>query len=713
MLGQYLSRQDIETWISAPTSSRDGPGLITKLFISINEGMVLLYRVFPLEVEEAGSRQQCRNDIERFFLWGEGLSIIEGHLDEILAFSKELHIEVLSLLLHLGTAVLQGISRNWTTLNEDLGDQCDDLRNLLDTAEVMLHEADPEVNRDIELYTPSDPDTSAYSPTEIVEDVSIYVDCLLDLAPSLDNPALDVEASNYERPTHVKEAFSVSSDQALVYCRKIRDRFMNLPKSLVERLAEANVIRANRISELRSQPIKSEPGTNDNTTEKLFSTADNRFTETIKSTLPVSSATAESSTNWPGGPPMTPIPAIDRDVRSEPDTIATFSTAASALSSGRPRVPPMPKIIDDGFTCPICYVSVTNVKTRREWKKHVFEDLMPYICTVENCNETTVMHTHSLTWAHHEASHFFPKSTYRECMFCSAVHQKEGAAYFKHVAGHLQEISLSVLPQAIHGSDGCETEDSDQPASNMSLSGGIPDLPDTTTPHVLDRASRRLHYNEGLEPRSSSSSDMLDSSDDYEPKSEEREFTQTAQMVHAPSERGLEPQSQDTVREQFQRLNCSEKSLDGNSNLDPDEQNIMRRIQGNSDFDQDAEFLKRREQLKKFRRMSMGSSFGKRTHSEPSDSEDDGEGLDANEVGSSARRMRRKMHRTSLLFQDTLLSPLDEQSESGETDRLAHEALARELPYWDLDDVSVDDVSVDENEYQGGEEFEEVYEDTK
>ncbi|KAH7265939.1 hypothetical protein B0J15DRAFT_487496 [Fusarium solani] len=38
--------------------------------------------------------------------------------------------------------------------------------------------------------TPSGSDTSDYGLVETLEEVSAYIDCLLDLAPALDNPAL-------------------------------------------------------------------------------------------------------------------------------------------------------------------------------------------------------------------------------------------------------------------------------------------------------------------------------------------------------------------------------------------------------------------------------------------------------------------------------------------------------------------------------------------
>ncbi|KAH7159673.1 hypothetical protein B0J13DRAFT_110518 [Dactylonectria estremocensis] len=131
----------------------------------------------------------------------------------------------------------------------------------------------------------------------------------------------------------------------------------------------------------------------------------------------------------------------------------------------------------------------------------------------------------------------------------------------------------------------------------------------------------------------------------------------------------------------LKNLNCSNETSDNEV------------VGGEADYDFDEEaFLKRREQIRKFRRMSMGSSFGKRTHSELSDSDDDGEALDVNDVGSSARRLRRKMQRTSLLFHDPPPARIEELDEpdSSEDEFLAGRDLARELPYWDMEIMEMD-----------------------
>ncbi|RDA90562.1 hypothetical protein CP533_5679 [Ophiocordyceps camponoti-saundersi (nom. inval.)] len=98
-------------------------------------------------------------------------------------------------------------------------------------------------------------------------------------------------------------------------------------------------------------------------------------------------------------------------------------------------------------------------------------------------------------------------------------------------------------------------------------------------------------------------------------------------------------------------------------------------------------FSQRRQELRRHRRVSLSSSFGKRTHSELSDSDNDETGAldDVNDVGSSARRLRKRLHRSSLLFQDPPEPRIDEQDEpdSGSDGGAVETSLARELPYFD------------------------------
>ena len=101
--------------------------------------------------------------------------------------------------------VLQGLIRDPVPSSQVLIEQCDDLRTLLDTTETMLQE--PEPDEPARPYMPPESDASGCEATEILEEISIYINCLLDLSPSLDNPALDIQVEGSdEPPTQPKES---------------------------------------------------------------------------------------------------------------------------------------------------------------------------------------------------------------------------------------------------------------------------------------------------------------------------------------------------------------------------------------------------------------------------------------------------------------------------------------------------------------------------
>jgi hypothetical protein len=339
------------------------PGFVAKLFATIKAAFASLAAL--LSGTSVDDRyQRCQNELERFFLWGQGLSVDNGQLDEILAHSEELHFRVLSLLLRLGTVILDSLSREQSSRSMVLSEQCDDLRTLLETTEVKLQEFEPELIRPDTL---SVSDTSEYGLEEIMDDVTTYVDCLLDLAQSLDNPALDMPVENLEQfSTKNKEAFAVSTEEAAIYCRKIRDRFISLPKYIVERLAEANVVRAAALRSARSRNEFSTTMTDAKSfpSESLFSTIDRGVTDTTKSTAPSSSVFSsllKRATKRPTG-----ISQFSDNASKA--TFASFSTSQSAISQGQVRVPPIPELEGDSFACPICYRRVCGVVSRKAWK---------------------------------------------------------------------------------------------------------------------------------------------------------------------------------------------------------------------------------------------------------------------------------------------------------------------------------------------------------
>ena len=98
---------------------------------------------------------------------------------------------------------------------------------------------------------------------------------------------------------------------------------------------------------------------------------------------------------------------------------------------------------------------------------HIFTDLLPYVCTngiqSRACSEEF---TSRSAWVRHETLHLVLGTTHVKCPFCVTTKAAlPMGRYFKHVARHLQEISLAVIPQS---NDSQSESESDSASSQLS-----------------------------------------------------------------------------------------------------------------------------------------------------------------------------------------------------------------------------------------------------
>jgi multidrug efflux pump subunit AcrA (membrane-fusion protein) len=139
------------------------------------------------------------------------------------------------------------------------------------------------------------------------------------------------------------------------------------------------------------------------------------------------------------------------------------------------------------------------------------------------------------------------------------------------------------------------------------------------------------------------------------------------------------PEIDRTILYSLGKLRCSDDEVENSDQSEMDEEEQLA-------------LMARVRRARRQKRLSTGS-IGKRTITESLGSDSDREDLrgtttflDITEVGSSARRLRRRVgDRRSLQFQDPPLPVIEQMEEPGTSDdELAGgEALARELPYYD------------------------------
>lgn len=403
---------DIGKWLPGPTES-SALSLGGILFETILNYLVLLGRCHLSSSDELS--HEYRREAERLFLWGHGVSARDGHLDGILSQSQDLRLSVITVLSGLATCVTSGSARLFSQGSKaDVPaatcDVANELRRLTDQAATLLKPSSTteeelgEEYEDEEAWdSESGTTSSVFEFEDFLDDMKTYIDCLTDLSEALQGPTLDTDPAFDTEPEYPPEDFKVSSLQALVFCRKIRDRFPNLDKWLVERLGEGNAHRASLLLrekeasehaddgdptcidaerpeyfEDRGERLFEEDTESDHQPGSLSLEAFPEATETTGSTLETKSIFSRPTKDKPqtqGRDPTPPISfAITEESLSDDEghgTVASFSTTASDIEGGRVRVPPMPAeaLQATSFRCFICDQDVSlKSKTRRDWK---------------------------------------------------------------------------------------------------------------------------------------------------------------------------------------------------------------------------------------------------------------------------------------------------------------------------------------------------------
>ena len=90
----------------------------------------------------------------------------------------------------------------------------------------------------------------------------------------------------------------------------------------------------------------------------------------------------------------------------ETDDFQSETSYASSISpSNSSRMPAMPKQAENEkhFECPYCH-EIKIVKNTHEWRKHIFSDLQPFMCTFEDCATADKTYGGRREWFAHEIS---------------------------------------------------------------------------------------------------------------------------------------------------------------------------------------------------------------------------------------------------------------------------------------------------------------------
>lgn len=171
-----------------------------------------------------------------------------------------------------------------------------------------------------------------------------------------------------------------------------------------------------------------------------------------------------------------PDPNIDFDDRVSDSGSSQISFAPTLTSGGAITIPAPPGASRIGtlFECPYCYYFI-KIQSEESWNSHVFQDLQPYVCTELDCPSPEKLYATEHEWLHHrETVHRHQRSLspglglqseVHKCQLCGDSHPTE-ERQARHMARHLQELALFVLPRPDEDSD-----ESGNDANEMADSG--------------------------------------------------------------------------------------------------------------------------------------------------------------------------------------------------------------------------------------------------
>ncbi|KAJ5733770.1 Zinc finger C2H2 [Penicillium malachiteum] len=96
--------------------------------------------------------------------------------------------------------------------------------------------------------------------------------------------------------------------------------------------------------------------------------------------------------------------------------------------------------------CPYCS-SIIAVKSTRDWTRHIFNDLLPYVCIYPKCSVPQQMFRSRRAWFHHMESQHSIKDNPSSPLNCTLCLPSLLPVNFEeHVGRHLEELALFALP---------------------------------------------------------------------------------------------------------------------------------------------------------------------------------------------------------------------------------------------------------------------------
>ncbi|KAL5330466.1 hypothetical protein ACEPPN_003994 [Leptodophora sp. 'Broadleaf-Isolate-01'] len=469
----------LEEWIDGTTIHRSwkeghNEGTATGFLFGFYEHLLkLLSTTTPVASRAILSMRKVdirllKEAIGSFFVWGDGFR--DGSLELIAENSDDLKELVIASFITMSRVLLSRLVP--ICLPFALAPEKDEILSLVDELEVLMDKArimTDESDYDSDESAFSNTDDPAWNDEKASEGVSLLVASvkgLTDTVPSMERTLSYIAKWQKDQQAVACIDFQISGP-ARIYARKVHGQYSKANTRLVERLGEANwqrhtALRSGRLSEEQATATITGAGV----PKSLFTPASMLHDSGLGSSVGLQTNYAATAVSH-----------------------SSFISNITGAEKGRLRVPSTPKQVIDGisFTCEFCGNLLRGIKNRVDWKRHVFADIKPYICTFSGCNEELVSFpTRKISNASEEElrAHILQDHGQaitdvqfqtvarvgqerlqlpiesQECPLCLCIPGKSRRNFVTHVSNHLEDIALAVLPR-----DDASDSDDDQDSS--------------------------------------------------------------------------------------------------------------------------------------------------------------------------------------------------------------------------------------------------------
>ncbi|KAF5560729.1 ankyrin repeat [Fusarium phyllophilum] len=357
-------------------------------------------------------RMSLQRTYSLMVLWSDGYGVREGDLDDILAKSRNIRRATLKILSSIANTLLDNLAGLGPLIVKSafelIGDLSLPLIAMSAEASYLIHDgtdSSSDSSSDVSLDSHQD------NMSEINQDLRTDVECLVELDPLIRNLVPDLSS---QKQKHL-ETSEWAPQQA--FCDKVEQRFPRADKSLILRLGEANWLRYRICQELRIAEEEFAEELQPDSKEDHKTVAGSRFRDSgLGTSLPTMSSYAETVMTYSGSDGQkTHIPRLSEEAKQ-----------------------------GKSFPCVACGGTV-KVTTNAAWKGHLYSDLQPYLCLETECDMSS-FRSRSYWVSHLALEHYEPDWKSITCPLCFEIVEQGKVNITRHLANHLEEISLSALP---------------------------------------------------------------------------------------------------------------------------------------------------------------------------------------------------------------------------------------------------------------------------